>query len=864
MDLSSFALPRTARAQFGTDLSQQAAPLAALAPGESTPDATMEVSSPLAGDSCPSAPCLLSSEAGDSEPPSSAQSVPLPGLSPPESIQPALEDGGDPPIPNEEELFLGDDLEIDPQTHPLQSTGPSSVAEWEIAVRKIVPRQPIFEDPVEQVTRVRTLLARIQNVNLRSDPASRAEAESLLASLPDVLRNPEQFVAGSFTSCHAAWSALLENSNRKSLKTVLGWLKSGVKPQFVGTAEAKAKNRDLVVGMLKRQMPAEEIPGMLAGKRPHPVKFDNHKSFYNNSEFALGEASKLVLWSAASIVKEGEEMPLVVHPLGVAFTGGKGRMIVNSRYCNLFMKLLQFQYERLRDVLAFTKEGFFMANWDLKSGYYHVLLHPDFRKYFGIQIGQTVLRLNVVFFGYAHACYVFTKIMQEPCFALRAAGIPVSNYVDDGFTAAETRLTCLWQAVLAVLLQASLGGFHGLAKCQIEPVQLIKWLGFMLDLVRERFEVGAQKLDKLKDFLRSILSKKAVSARDLAQVAGKIISLSPAVAPAALYTRSFFQAITGHTSWDALFPNPAEVREALTFWLDNLDRFNGRPWWPEPISLRVEVDASGVGFGGVLSAPSSPPLSFQGTFSPDQAAGSSTLREVLGYVGAVGVAAESFPSLLLGASILVTGNNQGAVSCINNFRSPVPAINEALRDLFRIRSELHCDVLARWVPRENLAAADALSREPDASDWGIQAGLYANICKRFGVQPAVDIFASDIHHQAPEFCSRIFVPGCKAIDAFRQDWAELLQSRTAWVFPPNRAVSQSLSLIEQHKVDALLVMPLSVASNEAIQLSQLKAVVQGPFTIPRAADSCTASMRVPATTLNPAFLGLRVFHIVWT
>jgi hypothetical protein len=37
--------------------------------------------------------------------------------------------------------------------------------------------------------------------------------------------------------------------------------------------------------------------------------------------------------------------------------------------------------------------------------------------------------------------------MQEPCYELRAAGIPVSNYVDDGFTAAETKLACLWQAI---------------------------------------------------------------------------------------------------------------------------------------------------------------------------------------------------------------------------------------------------------------------------------------------------------------------------------------------------------------------------------------------------------------------------------
>lgn len=259
------------------------------------------------------------------------------------------------------------------------------------------------------------------------------------------------------------------------------------------------------------------------------------------------------------------EKQLVIHPLGMAFTGGKGRLIVNFRYANLFMRLLAFRYERLRDILAFTKKGYFMSNWDLKSGYYHVLLHLKFRKYFGIQIGDTILQLNVVFFGYAQACYVFTKIMQEPCYELWAASIPVSNYVDDGFTAAATKLACLWQAIFAVLLQAILGAYHGLAKCQIEPVLVIKWLGFLVDSENQKFEVAASKIDKLKEFLQLTLSKEVVSSRDLAQVAGKVISLSPAVAPAGLYSRAFFQAIKGRTSWDALFPTPAEVRQTLEF-----------------------------------------------------------------------------------------------------------------------------------------------------------------------------------------------------------------------------------------------------------------------------------------------------------
>lgn len=176
--------------------------------------------------------------------------------------------------------------------------------------------------------------------------------------------------------------------------------------------------------------------------------------------------------------------------------------------------------------------------------------------------------------------------MQEPCFELRSASIPVSSYVDDGFTAAATRLACLWQSLFAVLLQAALGGFHGsVAKCQIDPVQEIKWLGFMIDSVKEQFVVGTSKLDKLKQFLTSILNKPSISARDLPQVAGKIISLSPAVASAALYSRTFFEAMKGSATWDSVFPNPSQVKSTLQFWLDHIDDFNGRPWWPKQVSL---------------------------------------------------------------------------------------------------------------------------------------------------------------------------------------------------------------------------------------------------------------------------------------
>jgi hypothetical protein len=74
------------------------------------------------------------------------------------------------------------------------------------------------------------------------------------------------------------------------------------------------------------------------------------------------------------------------------------------------------------------------------------------------------------------------------------------------------------------------------------------------------------------------------------------------------------------------------------------------------------------------------------------------------------------PGQLAGASLLITGDNQGAISCINNLRSPVQTINEALQRLFDISARLNCDILGQWGPRDTIEEADALSKEPDASD----------------------------------------------------------------------------------------------------------------------------------------------------
>jgi hypothetical protein len=490
--------------------------------------------------------------------------------------------------------------EIELEYDPFESSPSGPDENWVQMIRSIKPREPEFPSADEQRARIRELLQVLDTEPPEPTESQVAEASNLLKNLDSIIPNHEKFVASGFSHCYPAWHELLKGVGRKSARTVLGWVKNGFRPKFVGTAAAKPAKRKAVVAMLAKIVPGREIPGLLRGKLPHQVEFQNHRSLYRKWGFSSEQIVKLLEADAAGIW-EKPEPPIIIHPMGVVDSAGKDRMIVNGRYLNLFLEALPSRYERLRDILAFTKKGSFMATWDLKSGYFDLPIHKDFQKYFGFRVGGLTFYFKVLCFGFAQACYVFTKLMQEPTIELRKRGFPISDYIDDSFTAARTRARCLRQSVISILLFAALGAFMGLPKCNLDPLLLQKWLGFLVDSEDESFRVGESKIQKLKQLLEETIARPQTSVRKIAEIAGKILAVSPAVLPAALYSRGFYSALKGKSSWDEIFPTPSSVKEAAEFWLRNIDRFNGRKWWPQPMTVRATVDASGVGYGGTVS-----------------------------------------------------------------------------------------------------------------------------------------------------------------------------------------------------------------------------------------------------------------------
>ena len=104
---------------------------------------------------------------------------------------------------------------------------------------------------------------------------------------------------------------------------------------------------------------------------PTPFSKTNNVSARNNSTFvseAVNELLKLDLD--------------IVNPLSVSTrTSGKQRLILDLRHVNAFVYKQKFKCEDLSVATQIFDKDYYLFKFDLKSGYHHIEIFPEHRKY---------------------------------------------------------------------------------------------------------------------------------------------------------------------------------------------------------------------------------------------------------------------------------------------------------------------------------------------------------------------------------------------------------------------------------------------------------------------------------------------------
>ena len=611
--------------------------------------------------------------------------------------------------------------------------------------------------------------------------------------------------------------SLVDGDEKSSIEPYLYELFSKVGVECVDVVE----NVDVVAGSLGRHadfwneigackfvlrvirhgyvLPFTKLPVAYAKKNHASV--GEYTSFVEESVLGLKERGCINEVCASDIE--------VCSPLGVVDNGKKLRLILDLRYLNKHLATFKFKLEDLRTVMDVFKPGDFLVTFDLKSGYHHIMIAKEHHKYLGFKCQIQGIERYFVFcvlpFGLSSAPYIFTKITKPLLSHWRRQGIRCQMYMDDGSGGHETFEGA---AEVARIMKRDLEKAGFLAhpeKCKWIPSQAVQLLGMELDFKSGTVKAAEKRVIKLQKCLKMLQKCQGASAREIARVAGYLLSMSIALGPVCrLRTRAFYRFIEARTTWSAFCEFTDDVREELEFWSSTFGIIHGQPMWKAvPVkAVLTWSDASDTGWGGFCLSKGLEVARGDWPESVLNAKMSSTWRELRG----TALVLESLASVIAGSTCVHRSDNQAAVHIIT-FGSRRKHLQAEALEIHRICMQYGVQITAEWVPREENELADFYSKVVDVDDWQVNPEIFRVLDERWGPH-TLDCFASHKTKQLPRYCSKWWNPGCTAVDAFTLSW----EGENVWLTPPVHLIAKTWKMLEYFQCHGTIVLPKWVSA----------------------------------------------------
>ncbi|KAJ8320169.1 hypothetical protein KUTeg_001756 [Tegillarca granosa] len=384
-------------------------------------------------------------------------------------------------------------------------------------------------------------------------------------------RDPNDFVAGSIHNYLVEWEKLEPTTQ------VLGWLREGVKVQnnfrkFKGNFKGKPYDCD-------------EPPAICFPNSPSCQTF---ATFIAKTLLERLKNGSILVW-----VKVGQvEPPNLVMPLTVE--PNKPRLCHDERFVNLWIVDIPFKLDTLKEVPRMVGKSILLSSVDDKSGYDHVRLHMESRKYFGFQFGGWYFVYATIPFGFKLSAYVYRMIGLTATSYCRKLGVPCLQYIDDRLvgewleaSSSNTKGGCIIAAMKSLYIVCEvlirLGYFLAISKCIFEPSKHI--------LQKERFSLLRE----------DILAREFVDLKTLQRFAGKCISFVLAVPGSRLYSREVNIAISLASKNFRPVKLEGKLKEEINTWrfLDDWKGFV--PWRSEKhLQVSMATDSSGYKWGALV------------------------------------------------------------------------------------------------------------------------------------------------------------------------------------------------------------------------------------------------------------------------
>ena len=399
---------------------------------------------------------------------------------------------------------------------------------------------------------------------------------------------------------------------------------------------------------------------------------------------------------------------------------GKRRVILHlsapeGRSINDFIAKEDFSihYSTIDDAVALLSrfsKGARMAKVDLKSAFRMVPIQASEWELLGMYWrGQYYIDTRLPF-GLRSAPSIFDNFASALHWVLENNhGAILLQYLDDFLLVdPPDQPTC--QESMSIMLQVCevMGIPVATEKCE-GPATCITFLGSVLDSSLQQLRLPPEKLQDISSLIKSWLSKRRATKRELLSLIGKLSFAAKVVPAGRLFLRRLIQLSTTvrklhhHTHL-----NP-EARADLRWWNSFLPSWNGismfiAPEWKDADSFQLYTDASGsFKFGAYLDG-----AWFRGDWQPHQQLPKRSIQwqELFAIVAA----ALTWGHLLAGHHIRFHCDNLPIVQAWTNQSSRHPGVMDLLRTLFFIAARNNFTVSLVHLPGRLNCIADALPR----------------------------------------------------------------------------------------------------------------------------------------------------------
>jgi hypothetical protein len=314
------------------------------------------------------------------------------------------------------------------------------------------------------------------------------------------------------------------------------------------------------------------------------------------------------------------------------------------------------------------------------------------------------------------------------------------------------------------------------------------------------FALPSIKVKEIKKLCERAIENRQISLRNMASILGNFTWAIPTIPFAASHYRSmqgFYlkQSKKVKDDLNKKFIISSEAETDLKWWVDYLERMNGKAFFPEKPDIEICSDASLSGWGAICNG-----VTTRGPWTADQACLHINCLELLGALYAL----QSFVGASHGLSIKIYLDNSTAVCYINKEGGTKSAQLTAIAKLITG----FCEQRQLSVQAVHLAGvlngeADKESRSSsDASDWMLDSQIFASLNEIWPME--VDLFGSFWNAQLPRFVSWRPQPEAMAVNAFSVNWSDFL----GYLFPPFSMIPKCLEKISREESNAVMICPV--------------------------------------------------------